>query len=66
MVPVGSSIMLELVLAVHSYHVIAYPGNTVLILELFQRFIARATENVSSVVDLRIFYGFGVDPEVNR
>ena len=25
MVPVGSSVMLELVLAVHSYHVIAYP-----------------------------------------
>ena len=24
MVPVGSSVMLELVLAVHSYHVIAY------------------------------------------
>ena len=26
MVPVCSSVMLELVLAVHSYHVIAYPG----------------------------------------
>ena len=26
MVPVGSSVMLELVLAVHSYHVIAYLG----------------------------------------
>ena len=25
MVPVGSSVMLDLVLAVHSYHVIAYP-----------------------------------------
>ena len=25
MVPVGSSVMLELVLAVHSYHVVAYP-----------------------------------------
>ena len=25
MVPVGNSVMLELVLAVHSYHVIAYP-----------------------------------------
>ena len=25
MVPVGSGVMLELVLAVHSYHVIAYP-----------------------------------------
>ena len=25
MVPVGSRVMLELVLAVHSYHVIAYP-----------------------------------------
>ena len=28
MVPVGSSVMLELVLAVHSYHVIAYPADT--------------------------------------
>ena len=26
MVPVGSSVMLELVLAVHCYRVIAYPG----------------------------------------
>ena len=25
MVPVGSSVMLELVLAVHTYHMIAYP-----------------------------------------
>ena len=28
MVPVGSSVLLELVLAVHSYHVIAYPADT--------------------------------------
>ena len=27
MVSVGSSVILELVLAVHSYHLIAYPGN---------------------------------------
>ena len=27
MVPVGSSVMLELVLTVHSYHVIAYSAN---------------------------------------
>ena len=30
MVPVGSSVMLELVLAVHSYHVIAYPDKAIL------------------------------------
>ena len=33
MVPVCSSIMLELVLAVHSYHVIAYPVSSLLCLK---------------------------------
>ena len=47
MVPVGSSVMLELVLAVHSYHVIPYPDyriyERVISLLCFSRYSSRST-----------------------